>query len=267
VPPATPPLNAFLALLGGHLGASLLRDPGAADKVFNYLEQKEQEQKTIEAQNYAQDLAFSQSKRSQLIQIRGKALEAALTAAIEANDTERAAKISENLQKLQGEIQAETVIPAQTAGGLEEIKERGKQERLTLADQLRAKLEEEAAKGQLKPLTGKEFLKSIDDINKNKELTTAQEGILGPFFRSIFGGDKKVGKRDMLKAAFVTGIMAGEPAVKADAKRRLLMTIYGELGWLGKRDVSKEFTPQEEAKVAAKLAEYGLSWDMLDQIK
>lgn len=267
VPPPTPALNSFLSLLGANLGASLLRDPAAADKIFGYMQEKEQQRQTIQAQNYAQDLAFSQNKRAQLVAVRGKALETALQVAIQSNDTERAAKIAENLQKLQGEIQAQTVIPAQTGMHLEVAKEEGKQARLTLAEQLRIKLEETAAAGELKPITGKEFLKSIDDINKNKELGTSQEGLLGPLLRSVFGGEKKVGKRDMLKASFVTGIMAGDPGVKADAKRRLLMTIYSDLGWLGKKDVSKTLTAAEEAQLAGKLAEYGVTFDMLDQIK
>jgi len=267
VPPPPPALNSFLSLLGANLGASLLRDPGAADKIFGYMQEKEQQRQAIEDQNYAQNLAFNENKKAQLVAIRGKALETALQVAIQSNDAERAAKIAENLHRLQAETQAQTVIPAMSSLQIEKAKEIGRQQRLTLADQIKMKLEATTASGKLQPITGKDFLKSIDDINKNKELTTHENGLLGGLLQGIFGGDKKVSKKDMLKASFVTGIMAGDPGVKADAKRRLLMTVYSDLGWLGKKDVSKILTPQEEAQLSNKLAEYGVTFDMLDNIK
>src|SRR5882672_2937982 len=245
VPPPPPALNSFLSLLGANLGASLLRDPGAADKIFGYMQEKEQQRQAIEDQNYAQNLAFNENKKAQLVAIRGKALETALQVAIQSNDAERAAKIAENLHRLQAETQAQTVIPAMSSLQIEKAKEIGRQQRLTLADQIKMKLEATTASGKLQPITGKDFLKSIDDINKNKELTTHENGLLGGLLQGIFGGDKKVSKKDMLKASFVTGIMAGDPGVKADAKRRLLMTVYSDLGWLGRRTCRK-FLPRRK---------------------
>lgn len=261
VPPQTRPLNAFLSVLGANLGATLLHNPEIAQKATDYLLQKEQERKAIEAQNYATDLAFNQNKRNQLIQIRGQALETALKAALDANDTERAAKISQNLAKLQGEIQKETIIPAQGAEELKQIQERGRQERLVNAEQIR--LQWDKAEGlSAKPLTAQQFQKAIDDVNKNKELTTEETGFFSEILTKLFGGNKKVGKRDMLKGAYVTGLIAGEPDVKSAAKRRLITMVWSELGLMKKYpDPKTPLAPEDELKVRKAFADLGLNFD------
>jgi hypothetical protein len=260
VPPQTKPLAAFLSVLGANLGASLLRNPQVAQQATEYLLQKEQERKATVAQNYATDLAFNQNKRNQLVQIRGQALETALKAALESNDSERAAKIGQNLAKLQGEIQTGMVIPAAGKEELKQIEETGRQARMTQAERIR--LEWEKAEGiATKPLTPQQFQKAIDDVNKNKELTTEEHGFFGNIWRSLFGGENKLSKRDMLKGAYVTGLIAGEPAVQGTAKRRLTTMVVSELGLLKKYpDPNTPFSPEDEQKVLRAFADLGLNY-------
>lgn len=257
VPQKTPALNAFISALGANLGAALTRNPAMGQQVTDYMIQKEQERKAAEAQNYATRLAFDQNKRNQLIQIRAQSLETALKGAMEANDSERAAKIAENLHKLQAEVQANVLIPAETEKGIKIAQEEGRQQRLNIAATVKAALEKET-EGIGKPLTAQQLQKAIDDVNKNKELTTQENGFFGNIWQSLFGGDKKVGKKDMLKGAYVTGLIAGEPQVRSTSKRRLLTMVYSELGLLKKYKPDEPFKPADEAAVRKALADLGL---------
>jgi hypothetical protein len=260
VPAATPPLNAFLAVLGATLGASLNRNPAGAQQVSDYLIQKEQERKAIEAQNYARDLAFNENKRNQLIQVRGQALETSLQAAIQANDTERAAAIAKNLEVLRGQVATQMTEPAKTAGELTVEKERGRQARLTLADNIRMQLEK-TAEMQNKPMTAQQFAAAIDAVNKNKELTTEEEGLLGPWWRKIFGGKRPLDKREAIKGVQVTALLAGEPNVRSAAKRRLVTSVLSDLGLDKRYKANEPFTPEDEAKFRKAFADLGLNYD------
>jgi len=260
VPPHTPPLNAFLSLLAGNLGSSLTRNPAQAQQISEYLINKEQERKAIESQNFATRVAFDQNRRNQLIAIRAKSLDTALEEAIKSGDTERAAKIAQNQMKLGSELKAEVETPAETQGRIAQEQERGRQDRLTLAEQLRLTLEKETGSAG-KPLTAQQFQKAIDDVNKDKELTTEEHGVLGNVWRYFFGGNNKVNKRDMLRGTYVTGLLAGESGVRQVSKRRLTTMLLADLGFLKKYKPGQDFTPDDEAKVRKAFADLGLDYD------
>lgn len=257
VPPQTRPLSAFLAVLGANLGASLLRNPGAAQQVTDFLIQKEQERKAVQAQNYARDLAFNQDKRMRLVQIRGQALETALKAALEANDAERAAKIAQNLSKLQAEVQVESIIPAAGAEELKQIEAQGKQARLTEETKAAAARTEEEKRAE-KPLTTKEYLAARTAVMRNKQLDVEVERKFN-FFGLKFG--PRTGtpseREEEAETIDVATIKNGEEVAKKGAKANLKRSILKRLGLLGKP--APEFTPTELQLLRDELAKYGLT--------
>lgn len=261
VPPKTPALTAFLSVLAGNLGASLTRNPAQAEQIQNYLLEKDKERKAAEAQNFASRVAFDQNRRNQLISIRAQALDTALQEAIKSGDSERAAKIAENQLKLGADLKATVETPAETAGKIAVTQEEGRQQRMTLAAAARLAIEKET-EGTGKPLTPQQFQKAIDDVNKNKELTTEEHGLLGNLWRMLVGGDNKINKRDMLMGTYVTGFLGGETSVQDTSRRRLLSMIYAQLGLLKKyKDPKTPFSPEDEAKVRKALTDVGLDPD------
>jgi hypothetical protein len=106
-------------------------------------------------------------------------------------------------------------------------------------------------------MTTKEYLQSINDINKNKELQAPgfwETVNRGPVGFLVPGGPAPSTREEAVEQLHVSAILNGEPTVKKAAKQNLKRIILTRLGLIGK-------TPDTAAKqrVKAEVEKYGLT--------
>lgn len=257
VPADVSPSGTFLGLLAGNLASTFSRNPAFADQAHEYLAEQHRTQQAIQNQNYATQLAFDAEKRNNIIAVRGQILEKTLDEAIKSGDLQRANVASQNLAKFQEGLQRESQRQkAQQEQALEKTKgaeaRKLEAQKAALSLSLETKAQKEAAKAAAKPMSTKDYLQGINDINKNKNILSEGKGFffgMGPRTDTT-----PTSHESALEQFHASAILNGEPTVKASAKQNLKRLILTRLGLIGK-------TPDAAAKAKVKdaLGQYGLT--------
>ncbi len=170
--------------------------------------------------------------------------------AIKSGDLQKANVASQNLAKFQEGLKRETQREeAQQRQAI--VQEQGRQERLTEKTKASVKASEEKT-AAAKPMTTKEYLQGVNDINKNKNLPSEGRGFffgLGP--RTDITPTSHEGAIEQFHAS---AILNGEPTVQKAAKQNLLRLVKTRLGLLGKAPNAADIT-----RLDAALQQYGLT--------
>jgi hypothetical protein len=246
VPADVSPIGTFLGTLAGNLASTFAQNPAFAQQAQQYLAEQHAQKQAIQEQNYANQLAFDAEKRNKIISIRGQILEKTLDEAIKSGDLERANVASKNLITFQEGLKRETQREdAQQRQAI--VQEQGRQERLTEKTKASVKASEEKT-AAAKPMSTKEYLQGINDVNKNKQL-----GNSAPF-RFLGFQKEATSHEEALEQFHASAILNGEPTVKTAAKQNLLRLVKTRLGLIG-----KEPNAQDIARLDAALTQYGLT--------
>jgi hypothetical protein len=255
VPADISPIGTFLGTLAGNLASTFAQNPAFAAQAQNYLAQHAKQKQAIEEQNYANELAFSAEKRNKIISIRGQILEKTLDEAIKSGDLAKANVASQNLARFQEGLKRESQRQeAQRRQAI--VQEEGRQARLTEKTKATAKASEEKT-AAAKPMTTKEYLQGINDINKNKNIPNEAKGLfwtdIGPRIRK-----EATSHEEALEQFHASAILNGEPTVQKSAKQNLLRIVKTRLGLIG-----KEPNAQDIERLDAALSQYGLTREQL----
>jgi len=247
------PLGTFLGALAGNLATTFTNRPQYALEAHQFLHEDQQRRQQIEDQNTANRLLFDKDKRTQLVALRGKILSAQVDRAIESGDLERADVATRNLAKFQEGLRREDER-TQQVGREREIKLQGEEARKTQAQKFSLEVEE-GRDAKTKPLTSKEYLTAINDINKNKEIK--DPGFferIGRWARSLGGNTPDpTDRQTALETTFVTGL-GGEPQVRPTAWRSLRQSIRRRLNL----PTTGTLDPAQRMKFETELTRYGL---------
>jgi hypothetical protein len=254
VPAEISPIGAFLGTLAGNLASTFAQNPAHAQQAQRFLAEDAEKRRTIEEQNYAAGLLFDKEKHNRLISLRGKILEAQVGRAIESGDLEAASVATQNLTKFQEGLRREAAATAQK-NEERSIRVTGEEARKTQA--ARFKLEAEKGRdAKTKPLTSKEYITGINDINKNKNIKDRSffEGV-GAWAHSLVGGiPEPTDRQTALETVYVTGLLGGEPQVRPTAWRSLRLSIRRRLGL----PTTEKLNPVQRQRFETELTRYGL---------
>jgi hypothetical protein len=251
VPADVSPIGTFLGTLAGNLASTFAQNPAFAQQAQQYLAEQHKQKQAIVEQNYANQLAFDAEKRNKIISIRGQILEKTLDEAIKSGDLERANVASKNLASFQEGLKRETQREeAQQRQAI--VQEQGRQERLTERTKASAKASEEKT-AAAKPMTTKEYLQGVNDINKNKNIPSEGRGAFGIPFGPRFQ-QEPTSHEGALEQFHASAILNGEPTVKSAAKQNLLRVIKTRLGLVNKTPNAADI-----ARLDAALSQYGLT--------
>jgi hypothetical protein len=254
VPADISPTGTFLGLLAGNLASTFAQNPAFAQQAHQYIADQSRQKQAIEEQNYATQLASDAEKRNKIITLRGQILEHTLDEAIKKGDLQAANVASQNLARFQEGLKRESQRE-EAQQRLAIVQEQGRQERLTEKTKASVRASEEKT-AAAKPMTTKEYLQGVNDINKNKNLPGVgfREGV-NRAMGGVFGTPQPSGHEEALEQFHASAVLNGEPTVKTAAKQNLKRIILSRLGLIGK-------TPDAAAKarVKAELEKYGLTF-------
>jgi len=254
VPADINPIGAFLGTLAGNLASTFSQNPMFAREAADFMAKEKEKKQVIEDQNYANQLLFDKEKRNRLVVLRGKVLEAQVQRAIESGDLDRTEAAARNLAKFQEGLKREAERTEQV-GREREIRVQGEEARKTQGARFALEVEE-GRDAKTKPLTSKEYLTAINDINRNKELKNPGffEGV-GRWAKSLVGGiPDPTDRQTALETAYVTGLLGGEPQVRPTAWRSLRLSIRRRLHLPS----TGTLDPAQRMKFETELTRYGL---------